>query len=101
MSTPKIAAIIDLVAADTGVSGHDIIGPWQQSEAVRARQIACWLARRATHCSYPAIGKALKRDHTTIMHSVRRVDAQREQDSEFRAATDRLLDLLTRPAEAA
>jgi chromosomal replication initiator protein len=48
-----------------------------------ARHVAAWLLRE-TGLSYPSIGKVLERDHTTIMHSVRKVE--REIASEPRAA---------------
>ena len=41
---------------------------------LRPRQVACWLARRFTRHSLPKIGICFERDHTTILHSVRRVD---------------------------
>jgi chromosomal replication initiator protein len=39
----------------------------------QARHIAIYLARELTNSSYPAIGKAFGRDHSTIMHSYQRV----------------------------
>jgi chromosomal replication initiator protein len=54
----------------------------------RIRQIAFYLCRTHTTCSLPEIGRAFDRDHTTILHGVRRVASLRETD----AALDR--DLL-------
>jgi chromosomal replication initiation ATPase DnaA len=42
-------------------------------DVVRARHVAAWLLREAGR-SYPEIGKALGRDHTTAINSVRRVE---------------------------
>ena len=39
------------------------------------RPIAAWLMRE-DGLSFPTIGRALKRDHTTAMHSVRAVEKQ-------------------------
>jgi chromosomal replication initiation ATPase DnaA len=42
--------------------------------AVRARHVACYLAKEMTTLSYPVIGRFIgDRDHTTILHAVRRI----------------------------
>jgi len=43
---------------------------------VEARQIAMYLCRELTDLSLPKIGQAFGRDHTTVMHAVRKVSAQ-------------------------
>jgi hypothetical protein len=53
----------------------------------RIRQIAFYLCRTHTRRSLPEIGRAFDRDHTTILHGVRRVASLRETD----AALDREL----------
>lgn len=41
---------------------------------VRARQIAMYVAHRRFGYSMPVIGRAMRRDHTTVLHGVRQVD---------------------------
>jgi chromosomal replication initiation ATPase DnaA len=94
---PAIESIIAVVAEETGVSRHDILGPWQNRDAINARQLVCWLARMTTRHSYPEIGRALNRDHTTVMYSVDRVNESMTNVVGFKQKADRILRLFTSP----
>ncbi|MCW5732323.1 MAG: chromosomal replication initiator protein DnaA [Alphaproteobacteria bacterium] len=62
----------------------------------RPRQVAMYLAKQLTSRSLPEIGRKFGgRDHTTVMHAVRKVEELRETDAAF--AED--LDLLRRMLE--
>ena len=62
----------------------------------RPRQVAMYLAKQLTSRSLPEIGRKFGgRDHTTVMHAVKRVEELRETDSGF--AED--IDLLRRMLE--
>lgn len=62
-------------AADLyGVAVADILSPSRDRRVTNARQAACWLLR-GHGMSLPAIGRALDRDHTTVLYAVRRIDA--------------------------
>ena len=51
-------------------------------QIARPRQIAMYLAKNLTSMSYPEIGKRFgNRDHTTIMHAVRKIEELMEQDT--------------------
>lgn len=51
---------------------------------VRPRQVAMWLCKEVTPHSYPMIGEAFGgRDHTTVIHAVRTIEALRGKDSEL------------------
>ena len=53
-------------------------------EIAQARQIAMYLIRRMTNLSLKDIGKALgNRDHSTVMHSLEKVEAQMRSDPAF------------------
>ncbi len=50
----------------------------------RPRQVAMYLAKQLTSRSLPEIGRKFGgRDHTTVMHAVRKVDELRELDAAF------------------
>ncbi len=49
-----------------------------------ARQVAMYLLRTLTHASFPAIGDKFNKDHSTVMSSVRKIEAQREVDETLR-----------------
>lgn len=74
----------------------DLIGPRRYQTVTRPRQIAMYLAKQLTARSLPEIGRRFGgRDHTTVMHSVRRVEELRNQDSQL--AED--IELLRRALE--
>ena len=63
----------------------------------RPRQVAMYLAKQLTTRSLPEIGRKFGgRDHTTVMHAVRRIDELRQTDANL--AED--IDLLRRMLEA-
>lgn len=65
-----------IVAEVTGLKQADIKGPSRVQVIVRARQIAAWLLVNRAGKSLPESGRFLGgRDHTTILHACRRVDA--------------------------
>ena len=47
----------------------------------RPRQVAMYLAKQLTERSLPDIGRNFRRDHTTVMHAVRRIEHLLETDS--------------------
>lgn len=74
----------------------DLIGPRRQRIYARPRQIAMYLAKNMTSRSLPEIGRRFGgRDHTTIMHGVRKVEELRSTDAQI--ADD--LELLRRALE--
>ena len=89
------ATILRIVVKHTGVSLVGIASDRRQAPLVRARQIACWLMRAHTLLSFPQIGAKLGgRDHTTILHAVRKIDDLRERDPAVRQLTDDLSELV-------
>lgn len=77
---PSVATIIEAAASAFAVSRIDVLSDRRDRPAVLARQSAMWLARRTTLQSYPAIGRALRRDHTTVMYGVSRIDQRMADD---------------------
>lgn len=74
----------------------DLIGPKRVRTIARPRQIAMYLAKQLTPRSLPEIGRRFGgRDHTTIMHGVRRIEELMTTDSQM--ADD--LQLLRRQLE--
>ena len=61
----------------------DMLGPRRPRNLARPRQIAMWLCKNMTSRSLPEIGRKFgKRDHTTIMHGIRKIDELRQADSQ-------------------
>ncbi|MEP2892123.1 chromosomal replication initiator protein DnaA [Tateyamaria sp.] len=75
----------------------DMIGPKRLRSYARPRQVAMYLCKHMTSRSLPEIGRRFGgRDHTTVMHGVKRIDELRQQDGQI--AED--LELLRRALEA-
>ena len=75
----------------------DIIGPKRVRTYARPRQVAMYLAKQMTSRSLPEIGRRFGgRDHTTVMHGVKRIEELKIQDGQV--AED--LEILRRTLEA-
>ena len=75
----------------------DMIGPKRLRTYARPRQIAMFLSKQLTSRSLPEIGRRFGgRDHTTVMHGVKRIEELRAQDGQI--AED--LEMLRRALEA-
>ena len=62
----------------------DMIGPKRVRTIARPRQIAMYLAKQLTSRSLPDIGRRFGgRDHTTIMHGVRKIEELMTADSQL------------------
>ena len=67
-----------------GFSINDLRSIRRDFPLVRVRQVAMYLAKTLTEKSMPEIGRRFGgRDHTTILHAVRRIKALMETDREL------------------
>ena len=79
------------VAGDFGVSRAELVGSSRASAPLRARQVAMLLTREQTGLSLPQIGRLHGgRDHSTVLNSLRRIEAGIEEDRELAERVDRL-----------
>ncbi|MEM7596226.1 MAG: chromosomal replication initiator protein DnaA [Pseudomonadota bacterium] len=75
----------------------DMIGPKRVRSFARPRQVAMYLCKQMTRRSLPEIGRRFGgRDHTTVMHGVRRIEELRHSDAQI--AED--LEMLRRSLES-
>lgn len=87
-----IARIVTMVAASFHIRPNDIVGPFRDRTFAWPRHAVVWLARNSLPASTPQIGRALGgRDHTTILHAVKRAEERRAADPVWRAQLDALL----------
>lgn len=70
------------VAAPT-VTLDQVLGETRPARVVAVRQVTAYLLRKVTAWSLPQIGRDLNRDHTTILHSVRRIERMARDDPDF------------------
>jgi chromosomal replication initiator protein len=92
-----IDEIIRKVADHYNLRMTDILSPRRARSVARPRQVAMFLAKRLTTKSLPEIGRRFGgRDHTTVIHAVRRIEELRTHDNQI--AED--VELLRRMLEA-
>ena len=62
----------------------DMVGPKRHRTIARPRQMAMYLAKKLTSRSLPEIGRRFGgRDHTTVMHAVKRMEELQSSDSQI------------------
>ncbi len=96
-SVRRIATLEDAIVAGAeafGLTHADIVGRAQPQRIVRARHAIVYCAREVLGESFPRIGKALSRDHTTVMSSYRRAQALIERDKAFQDGVGRIREAL-------
>ena len=93
LSVKKIAIA---VARHFGIKLSDLRGESRRRNFVRARQICIHLCRKVGSFPLERIGEYLgDRDHTTILHSERKMDALVETDADIRKAIELLTEKLS------
>jgi chromosomal replication initiator protein len=72
-----------LVGASLGIDPR-LLATHRSGRAVFARQLAMYLLKKLLRLSLSAIGDRYGRDHTTVLHAVRVIEARRACDPEVR-----------------
>lgn len=92
----KIEDIQRIVARHYNVSRADILSARRTATVVRPRQIAMYLAKVLTLRSLPEIGRRFGgRDHTTVLHAVRKIDGLINSDGALADDVDLLKRMLS------
>ena len=69
------------VAAHYNIKLAEMSSPRRARSVARPRQVAMYLAKQLTTLSLPQIGKRFgNRDHTTVMHAVRKIEELKISD---------------------
>ncbi len=77
------------------ISPQELLSPSRATRVAWPRQVAMYLARELTDESLPAIGRHFgRRDHTTVIHAVRRTEQRILTDTASRRAVDDLRSAL-------
>jgi len=81
---PRVEDIQKACARYYGVTRNDIVSARKTANVVRPRQVGYYLSKVLTGKSLPEIGRRFgNRDHTTILHSVRKIAALVKIDPEL------------------
>lgn len=87
-NVPKSAwqVVIDIVSRRTGILVDDIMGRQRNPPFVDARDIALWVLK-TPEASWKEVARRFGRDHTTVIHAARKVDARRLRDPDYERFT--------------
>ena len=89
----RIEDIQKLVATHYQVTRADLLSARRNAIVVKPRQVAMYLSKHLTPRSYPEIGRRFGgRDHTTVLHAVRKIDGLCKSDPNLKDD----IELLTR-----
>ncbi len=87
----SVEEIQQLVSERFGISRAELVGSSRAATPLRARQVAIFLTRETTDLSLPQIGRLYGgRDHSTVLNSLRRLEANLADDGEL---ADRVQEL--------
>lgn len=79
------------VSTAYGISRAELVGSTRAATPLRARQVAIYLTRELTDLSLPQIGRLYGgRDHSTVLNSIRRIEARFGEDRELNARVEEL-----------
>jgi chromosomal replication initiator protein len=80
----SVEEIQQRVAEAFGISRAELVGSSRAATPLRARQVAIFLTRELTDLSLPQIGRLYGgRDHSTVLNSLRRVEARIADDADL------------------
>lgn len=79
-----IARIKRITAAHFRIPIEEMVSERRARPAARPRQVAMYVSKRLTPKSLPEIGRHFDRDHTTVIHAVRKVESLMSADDAFR-----------------
>lgn len=90
-----IDEIIRKVADHYNIRMTDILSPRRARSIARPRQVAMFLAKRLTSKSLPEIGRRFGgRDHTTVIHAVKKIEELRSVDHQIAEDVEMLRRML-------
>ena len=90
-----IESIQRAVAEQFGMKVSDLKQKNNSRNVVVPRQIAMYLAKQMTEASLPEIGRQFgNKHHTTVMHSIGKIDEQRRTDKDLHRMLNKLQEML-------
>jgi chromosomal replication initiator protein len=94
----SVEEIQQRVAEGFGISRAELVGSSRAATPLRARQVAIFLTRELTDLSLPQIGRLYGgRDHSTILNSLRRVEAGLADDMDLAERVQKLRGTIHNP----
>lgn len=95
-AAPSVELIQEAVCECFGLSREELLSPSRSPRITRARHLAMYVAREHSDSSLAEISRAFHRDHSTVLHALRRVRSQLEPGSSFHDSLNQVRSLLPR-----
>jgi len=81
----NVESIQNIVATHFNLNIHEMLSARKSRSLARPRQIAMYLAKQHTTNSLPEIGRKFSnRDHTTVIHAVKKIESLIKKDNEIK-----------------
>ena len=81
----NVESIQNIVASHYNLNIEEMLSPRRSRSLARPRQIAMYLAKQHTTNSLPDIGRKFSnRDHTTVIHAVKKISELMKNDNEIK-----------------
>jgi chromosomal replication initiator protein len=87
---PDIEAIQKVVSDFFHIRLVDLKSKKRTQHIAFCRQVAMYLCRKLTDCSYPNIGEHFGRDHSTVIHACNLIERRVKADSAFRMSIEKV-----------
>jgi chromosomal replication initiator protein len=102
LQATSVEEIQQQVAERFGISRAELVGSSRAATPLRARQVAIYLTRELTDLSLPQIGRLYGgRDHSTVLNSLRRVEAAVDEDPGLAERVQELRGAIHNPSGSA
>ena len=85
-------ALVKFVAEYYGVRPSELKAASNSRTIVIPRQVAMYLCKTLTSASLPDIGRVFGKHHSTVIHSIRKVEEDRKKDTDFNSQINAMLD---------
>ena len=91
----NVESIQNIVAVYFNLNIQEMLSPRRSRSLARPRQIAMYLAKKYTTNSLPEIGRKFSnRDHTTVIHAVKKIDELVKNDNEIKHSITEIIKRL-------
>ncbi len=85
----SVEDVVRAVCHHFNLRSSDLLGKDRHRSVAQARHVAIYLCRQRLKCSYPELGRHFgHRDHTSVMHAVKKVESLRQTDADLRGHID-------------
>jgi hypothetical protein len=87
----KVHHVLKAVAAYYDRSPAQILSDRRTADIVRPRMVTCYIARKLTTAPLSTIGKVIGKDHTSVMHAIKKLELTAHEDGKIQQIIEALI----------